>query len=131
MKLQDATIAPRGTRADDRPVATLLIDEDAVTVSLSRAEKLEALQGDLRIPRSCLAHARVVSDGVAEVRGPRGGGLGIRGRALIGTFRQSGCTTLAVCHGQRPAIVLELVGLRFDRMVVTVADPQALVNALR
>jgi hypothetical protein len=38
--------------------------------------------------------------------------------------------TFAVCHGRRPAVVLELTGQRYDRIVVTVENPEEVVAGL-
>jgi hypothetical protein len=50
-------------------MANLLVGDDEVTVSLSAAEKLEALHGDVRVPRSSVLRVRVVPDGMDEVHG--------------------------------------------------------------
>jgi hypothetical protein len=111
-------------------VAELRIDDDSVTVELSAAEKVECLHGDLVVPRSAVASARAVLDGMAEVHGLRAPGTGVPGMVLAGTFRDGGSRTFAVCHHRRPAVVLELDGQSFDRVVVTVEDPQAVVDRL-
>ncbi len=36
----------------------------------------------------------------------------------------------AVCHGRRPAVILELAGQPYDRIVVTVDDPDEIVRRL-
>lgn len=38
--------------------------------------------------------------------------------------------TFAVCHGRRPAVVVELTGQRYDRIVVTVENPDEVVARL-
>ncbi|MGH3258326.1 MAG: hypothetical protein ACRDOU_23535 [Streptosporangiaceae bacterium] len=38
--------------------------------------------------------------------------------------------TFAVCHGRRPAVVLDLAEQPFDRIVVTVGNPDGIVSRL-
>lgn len=49
---------------------------------------------------------------------------------MVGTWRDSERVTFAVCHGRRPAVVLELTGQRYDRIVVTVQNPEEVVASL-
>ena len=50
-------------------MASLLIDDREVTVSLAAAEKIEALHGNVTVPRAAVVRARVVPDGLEEVHG--------------------------------------------------------------
>jgi hypothetical protein len=111
-------------------VANLLIDDDAVTVSLSMIEKAEALHGDVRVPRTAVVRVRAVPDGMAEVHGLRMPGTGFPGVIMVGTWRDSEGVTFAVCHGRRPAVVLDLAGQAYDRLVVTVDNPEEAVAGL-
>jgi hypothetical protein len=110
-------------------VARLLIDDRAVTVSLSVMEKLEALHGNLTVPRTSVIGARGVPDGMAELRGTSIG-TGLPGVAMVGTVRNSDSVTFAVCHGRRPAVVLDLAGQSYDRIVITVDNPDEIVSRL-
>lgn len=105
-------------------MADLLVDDTEVTVSLSAAEKLEALHGDVKVPRSSVLQVRVVPDGMDEVHGLKIPGTGLRGVIMVGTWRSSESVTFSVCHGNRPAVVLELTGQPYDRIVVTVDNPE-------
>jgi hypothetical protein len=110
-------------------VARLRIDDRAVTVSLSVMEKLEALHGNLTVPRTSVIGARGVPDGMAELRGTSIG-TGLPGVAMVGTVRNSDSVTFAVCHGRRPAVVLDLAGQSYDRIVITVDNPDEIVSRL-
>jgi hypothetical protein len=110
-------------------VANLLIDDHAVTVSLTMIEKVEALHGDLVVPRAAVVRVRVVPDGMEEVHGLRMPGTGFPGVIMVGTWRDDG-VTFAVCHGRRPAVVLDLAGQPYDRIVVTVENPDDAVASL-
>ncbi len=111
-------------------MAKLLVDNDVVTVSLSAIEKAEALHGDVSVPRAAVVSVRVVSDGLDEVHGLRMPGTGLPGVIMVGSWRDNGRVTFAVCHGRRPAVVLELAGQHYDRLVVTVENPDEVAAAL-
>ena len=111
-------------------MAKLIINDRDVTVSLSVVEKLEALHGDVTAPRSAVAQVRVVPDGMVEVHGLRAPGTGLPGVIKVGTWRRREGRTFAVCHGRRPAIVLDLVGAPYNRLVVTLDDPEQTLRLL-
>ena len=121
-----------------RRVARLLIDDRRVTVCLSAMEKLEALHLNVRVPRTAVIAAREVPDGLAELRGVapgtdlrgRGTGTGLPGVMMVGTIRDGYGLTFAVCRGHGPAVVLDLAGHTYDRIVVTVEDPSEIVSRL-
>src|SRR5579863_4664963 len=110
-------------------MASLLIDDSSVTVSLSAAEKIEALHGNVTVPRMAVTGARAVPDGLAEVHGKRMA-TGFPGINAVGTVRDVGSVTFAVCHGRGPAVVLDLAGQFYDQIVVTVENPGEIVSRL-
>lgn len=111
-------------------MAELLVNDDVVTVSLSAVEKAEALRGDVSVPRAAVVSARITPDGMDEVHGLRLPGTGFPGVIMVGTWRDEDRVTFAVCHGGRPAVVLELTGQRYDRIVVTVENPDEVLARL-
>jgi len=121
-----------------RRVARLMIDQRRVTVRLSALEKLEALHLDVKIPRTAVMAAREVPDGLAELRGTIAGigwrgvgiGTGLPGVMMVGTIRDGYGLTFAVCRGRGPAVVLDLSGHHYDRIIVTVQDPGEIVRRL-
>ena len=48
----------------------------------------------------------------------------------MGTFLSDGQRTFAVVHRHAPAVVLDLTGEAFDRIVVTVDDPREVIASL-
>ena len=112
-------------------MAELLIDDESVTLVLSVGERVEAFHGDVKVPRSSVVRVRQVPDGLEEIHGVRAPGTALPGVVMVGTWRASGSVTFAACHGRRPAVVLELAGQPFDRLVVTVDDPEGTLNRLR
>lgn len=111
-------------------VAQIIVSADTVTVSLTELEKVEALHGDLTVPRSAVTGARTVPDGMAELHGIRAPGTGLPGVIAAGTWRDHGSTTFAMCHGRHPAVVITLRGQGFDRLVVTTDQSRDIVTAL-
>jgi len=112
-----------------RRVARLLIDQRRVTVRLSAMEKLEALHFNVTVPRTAVIAAREVPDGMAELGGI-GIGTGLPGVMMVGTVRDGHGLTFAVCRGRGPAVVLDLAGQRYARIVMTVEDPGGIVSSL-
>jgi hypothetical protein len=111
-------------------MAKLLVTNDAVTVLLSAIERAEAVHGDVSVPRAAVVSAQVAPDGLDEVHGLRMPGTALPGVIMVGTWRDKERVTFAVCHGRRPAVVLELTGQRYDRIVVTVDNPEEVVASL-
>ena len=111
-------------------VARLRIDDRAVTVFLSAMEKLQALHWNVTVPRTSVMAAREVPDGMAELRGMRSMGTGLPGVMMVGTVRNGQSVTFAVCLARRPAVVLDLAGQQYDRIVVTVDNPDEIVSRL-
>lgn len=109
-------------------MANIVINGDTVTVELSVVEKVEALHGDVSVAKSSIVGRHEVPDGLTEVHGLRMPGTGLPGVILVGTFLEPGRRTFAVCHGSTPAIVFDLEGERFDRLVVTVDNPEVLAG---
>jgi hypothetical protein len=112
-------------------MASILVHDDVVTVALTVAEKIEAVHGDVSVPRSSVVSAHVVPDGMELIHGLKMPGTGLTGVIMVGTWRDGETVTFAVCHGRRSAVVVELADQVFDRLVVTVDDPEEVVARLR
>jgi hypothetical protein len=91
-------------------VAGVLTDDRTVTVALSVTEKIQALHGDLAVPRTGVVRARAAPAGLAEVHGPDMP-TGWPAVSTVGTVRDFDRVTFAVCYGRQPAVVLDLAGL--------------------
>ena len=111
-------------------MASLVIDDQEVTVSLSAAERLEALHGNVTVPRAAVVRAWVAPDGLEEVHGLKMPGTAWPGVIMVGTWRDGEVVTFAVCHGRRSALVLDLADQVYDRIVVTVENPEEAVARL-
>ena len=110
-------------------MAKLIVSGDVITVSLSAMEKVETLKGNVSFPRAAVMSARAVPSGMAELQGMRVG-TGLPGVIAAGTWHQGGQVTFAVCHGNGPAVVLDLAGQQYQRIVITAGDPQEVLASL-
>ena len=112
-------------------MARLSVEGSDLLLRLSPLEKLEGFRGDVRLPASNVSAVRSVGDAWPELRGIRSPGTGIPGVIAVGTRRGSGIKDFAVVHGKRPAVVVELDGGEFDRLVVTDDRADAVAAELR
>jgi hypothetical protein len=110
-------------------MAHLLITDDTVTIDMSRDEKFEAVHGDQTFPRSAISAVRTVPDCIAEVRGLKWAGTELPG-IRVGNWHEAGRVTFAVCHGHHPGIVIHLTDSKYDRVVLTVENPEEIMTRL-
>ncbi len=111
-------------------MSTVRIDPDTVEVRLTAGEKLGALHGDLRVPRSAIRRVEVVPDGLAAARGLRAPGLALPGRRKLGRWRSRDGTQFVAVRRGEPALRLSLDGHRFAGMLVSTPDASALADRL-
>ncbi len=112
-------------------MGTVQIDAGHVRITLSLAEKIAGLHGDLDVPRSSVRGAEVVADGLAAARGLRAPGLAIPGRVKMGTWRGRRSRRYVSVRRGVPALALTLRGQRYDTVLVSVPDAAAVAAALR
>jgi hypothetical protein len=109
-------------------MADLVVDGNDLTLEMSRIEHLEGFRGDLIAPRSAVTSVRAVDDPWPELRGMRAPGTGLPGVIAVGTRRGSFGKDFAAVHGKGPAVVVEFAGQEFQRWILTVDDPAAVVE---
>jgi hypothetical protein len=112
-------------------LATVTISAPFLHLRLSLLEKLEAFHGDLSVALSSIREVRAVPNAWPELRGIRAPGTGIPGVIAVGTRRGNFGKDFAVVHGPGPAIVIELEGEPFARLVVTSADADELAPRVK
>ena len=110
-------------------MAQLLITDDAVTIDMSRGERFEAAHRNQTFPRSAISGVRVAPDCIAEVHGLKWAGTELPG-IRVGSFHEDQRTTFAVCHGRNPGIVMDLANSKYDRVVLTVENPEEIAARL-
>lgn len=106
---------------------------DVVVIGLTRWEKLGAVRGDVRFPRSAVTSVSTARDVFAPVRGIRLVGTGIPGVVALGTrWVGHGVRDFVAVHAHDAgSVVIGLAGQPYTRVVVSVADPEAVAASLR
>ena len=113
-------------------MAQLTIEGDDLVVGLSALEKFGALMfSDVRVPLSAVRQIRSSTDPWGDLRGIRAPGTGIPGVLSLCIRRGTFGRDFAAVYRGRPAVVVELEGSGWQRLVISTADPDALVNAVR
>jgi len=111
-------------------MATLHVTADTLQVRFTRPEKVLGLVRDRDVPLSAVVSVVLAEKGVAAVRGIRAPGLGVPGVRLIGTWRGTGRTLVSVSRDQ-PAVVVDLGGQHYARLIIGADDAAGIVGELR
>jgi hypothetical protein len=111
-------------------VAELQVDGDSLVLHLRALEKAEGVHGDIRVPLSAVRAVRSVDDAWPELRGLRAPGTGVPNVIAVGTRRGSFGKDFAAVHGKGPAVVVELEGAEYGRVVVTADAAAAVAKAI-
>ncbi len=110
-------------------MTTLTVHGDRIVVRFSVVEKLLGLVRDHEFPLSAVTSVRVAAEGLEAARGVRAPGLGMPGIRKIGTWRGRGRTLVSVRRHQ-PAVVLDLAGERFAKVVIGTDDAEGVAAGL-
>ena len=111
-------------------VADLLVDGGDVVLHMHAVEKAEGFHGDIRLPLVAVDAVRAVDDPWPELRGIRAPGTGVPGVVAVGTRRGAFGKDFAAVHGKGAAVVVELSGVEYGRLVVTCDDAAAVATRL-
>ena len=103
-------------------MADLFTEGDELVLHMGPLEKAEAFHGDIRLPLSAVTAVRLVDNAWPELRGIRAPGTGIPNVIAVGTRRGNFGKDFAAVHGTGQAVVVELQGAAFERLVVTSDD---------
>jgi hypothetical protein len=112
-------------------MADLLTEDETLVLHMSKLEKAEGFHRDIRVPLSAVTAVRVVDNAWPELRGLRAPGTGVPNVIAVGTRRGGFGKDFAAVHGKGPAVVVELEGAEFGRLVVTTDDATATAAAIR
>ena len=112
-------------RLESDILATIAVDGSDLVVRLSSLEKIGALLGNIRLPLASVRVMRVSNTPWSELRGIRAPGTGVPGLISLCTRRGPGVHDFAAVYGRRPALVVEMTGVSFDRLVVSCAEAAA------
>ena len=109
-------------------MARLSIAADRLVMELQGLHKLWALKSRIDVPLAHVRGATVDPGIVREPKGLRAPGLHVPGAAVIGTFRRDGEKHFWDVTGRAHPVVVQLVDEDYDRLIVEVADPHAVVD---
>ncbi len=104
---------------------------DELVVTLNDLEKTGALRGDVHVPCSAVRSVRVSTSPFVDLKGLRAPGTGIPGVIALGTWRSKGAKDFVAVYRGGPAVVVELEGAEFRRLVVSAHDAEAVAESLR
>jgi hypothetical protein len=103
---------------------------DELAVRLNDLEKAGALRGDVRVPMSSVRSVTVSTTPFRDLRGIRAPGTGLPGVVALGTWRYRGGKDFAALYRGGPALVIELDGAEYRRLLVSAHDAVALREEL-
>lgn len=110
-------------------MATISLSPSHLQIRLTRFEQIGGLLPNLTIP---LANVRGATedDGILRDIGMRAPGYAWPRKALIGTFRKWKFKDFVVWRSEPHLVVITLVGERWDRLVIGVNEPEAIVREI-
>jgi hypothetical protein len=113
-------------------VARLDYGGGSLFIHLSLLERFGAsVSNDLSVPLGSVRSVRVTGDVWSELRGVRFPGSGIRGLLALGTRRHPLGRDFVAVYGRGPAVVVELAGAHFVRLVISAGDAQGVAEEIR
>lgn len=107
----------------------ITLTESSVVVDLSKLEELASLTRSLEIPLKNVRGA-TVDEGILKHLGLRAPGTGLPGVIAAGTFYKDGDRQFVYWHRGETPVVIELTHEKYDRLIIGVDHPQALVDAI-
>jgi hypothetical protein len=114
-------------------MAELRRDGGELVLALSRAEKAEAVRGDLRVPVSAMRGVEVLDDAHSWTGIGSGFKVGMRvpGVASVATVHGHGEKVFVAVHRDTPrGVRVRLAGAPWDEWIVGCADPEAVAATL-
>jgi uncharacterized protein len=112
-------------------MAELKVDGYELVLHMHPLEKAEGFHGDIRLPLSAVDTVRFVDNPWPELRGIRSPGTGVPEVIAVGTRRGGFGKDFAAVHGRGPAVVVELTGAEYGRLVVTSDDASEVATRLQ
>ena len=109
------------------------VHADRLEINLTPAEKVLALRRDnLVVPRDSIRSVAITEDPWIWIRGIRSPGATVPLTLATGTWKFHGGKDFLLIKGkQRAAVVLDLEGEEFSRIIVSTTHAAKLIEALR
>jgi hypothetical protein len=111
-------------------MAAYSIEHEDLLVVMSGLEHLGALRGDVRVPLSSVQAVRVSMKPWSELRGIRAPGTGFPWVIALGTWRGRFGRDFAALYGSQAAVVVELEGAEFSRLIVSCSRAETVAAEL-
>lgn len=108
---------------------TVTITEESLIVEPQGLDVIWSLTKQLKIPLAHVRGATFDPGANHDVKGIRGPGLGMPGK-WSGTFTHEGEKSFWNVSTPNQTIVVQLTDEHFDRLVLTVDEPRAIVNQI-
>lgn len=111
-------------------MATITVDGINLNVELRGMHRVLGLRRGFRIPLEHVRGATADPGMFNEPKGWRGPGANVPGLLYVGTFHKNGQRSFWAVRDKSKAVVIELHGERYERMVLQVDDPRAAVAVI-
>jgi len=112
-------------------MASLDIEGDRLKLRFSTIEKIGALRSGAEVALEDIASVEVSPSPWREAKGLRVG-TGFPRAMLLGTMIRPGRNDIAAIYGKGPIVVVSLrEGAPYERLLVTVPDPEGVASRLR
>ncbi len=111
-------------------MARLSVSNDLLTVDVQGLHQLWAFKRRICVPLAHVRGATADAGIVQEPKGLRAPGLHVPGATVIGTFHRAGEKHFWDVRSGAHAVVIELTGETYDRLIVDVDDPRSTVDTI-
>ncbi len=112
-------------------MADIRREGDTLVVTLTVAEKIEGVHGDLRASVAAVADVQILDDALRAVRGIKIAGSHVPGLFAMGTFRTGSETLFAMVHRDtRRGIRLAFTEGTYHAWILGLADPEGTIQRL-
>ena len=111
-------------------MAHLRIGDGSLQLLLTPLERLGGFHGPIVVPLTAVQGAWIADQPFSELRGLRAPGTGVPGLIALGTWRYSGAKDFVTVYGGQRALVLDLSGTEFARLVIGMSDPETALSQL-
>jgi hypothetical protein len=113
-------------------VAQLIVGGDDLRIHFSIFGRIGAfVHGDGSVPLRAIHNVRVTEDPWAELRGVRSPGVNLRGVIALGTRRHPLGRDFVAVYGRGPAVIVDLAGVAYARLVISAHDAEAVADDIR
>jgi hypothetical protein len=112
-------------------MARLIVGGDVLRVHLWFFGRAGAVvSGDLWFPLTAVRSVQVTEQAWSELRGERSPGTHVRGVVALGTFKHLYGRDFVALYGRGPAVLVELDGMRFMRLLVSRQDAEEVAEQI-